>query len=144
MSLPAWLQAQLQDLGHLGADGITRAARMRGCSECGKPILVGLDDDRCAMVAHCDPHEIDAAGEKLAILNGLRTYDLSRGQSSSGSAWQVSSRYSTAMAALADGAPQRYAIVAAHRCGVAIPRCAESHLPAWLTARQAQPVDPPY
>lgn len=122
------LLAVLAQSGHLDPDGVHRAARPDTCPDCRRPVLTGLDAERCATVAHADPHEIDAMGEFLARRIGLMTYNLSRGFSKKGKRqWTLDSR----MICMIE-APRRTAVVAAHRCGIAIP-------PAKVTFLSARP-----
>lgn len=75
-SMPGWLRRHLEDSGVMAPGGITRRARATWCRRCGGPIMSGLDDDRCAVVAHVDPAPLDARGELLALLAGHATFDL--------------------------------------------------------------------
>jgi hypothetical protein len=126
MTLPDWLRAQLIDAGHIHPDGVTRIARYSTCPDCGRGVLRGLDDDRCAWVVTTDPHEIDAAGEMLAFAIGLRTFTLRKYMSGSGkSGWSLDPRYPAAIEA---GMTQP--VVAQHRCGISIPAAAVTKLPA--------------
>lgn len=138
--LPDWLIANLQALGRFNSDGIKRSAKMGTCPDCGRPILRGLDGDRAAMVAICDPYEIDLNGELIALALGLRTYSLTRTQSGSSAAWNLDVRLPTVCAQ--DN--QRNAIVAAHRCGIAIPPTRRSFLPAHLNAGGVRVDRPPF
>ena len=111
------LLAVLAQSGHLDPDGVHRAARPDICPDCRRPVLVGLDAERCATVARTDPHEIDVMGEFLATRLGLMTYNLSRGFSKKGKQqWVLDTRMICQIEA-----PRRTAVVAAHRCGIAIP-----------------------
>jgi hypothetical protein len=123
-TLPEWLLAKLQDEGKTTSDGIGRAARYRRCEECQRWVLRGLDDDRAALVAVCDPTELDALGELFALALNLRTYTLTRGAASKGMAWNLNPRDQWQIAA---GTPAP--LVAQHRCGVALPRTTKSLLP---------------
>lgn len=139
--LPEWLIAHLQATGRHNADGVTRSARLTRCPKCSRAVLSGLDSDTAGFPVMCDPHEIDTNGELVALALNLRTYTLTRAMTSSGkSAWNLDPREACGIRA-----GQRTALVAQHRCGIAIPPAAVSHLPAWLT-RRAQPVpaDPPF
>ena len=53
-------------------DGI----RASWCRTCRAPVLTGLDAETCAFDARVDPTPLTALGEALALLAGLRTYDL--------------------------------------------------------------------
>jgi hypothetical protein len=123
-SLPEWLRAHLTDIGADNPDGIARGARMSTCPSCGRRVLRGLDDDRCAMVATADPHEIDEVGEYLALRIGLLTYSLRRATNSSGKAtWNLDPRTQWAIAG-----GRNAAVVAEHRCGMSIPPAAQPRL----------------
>lgn len=136
--LPAWLVAHLQAVGRHNPDGAARAARHRRCTRCTRPILAGLDGDRAAMTVECDPTEIDTTGELLALALNLRTYTLTRATNSSGKAtWNIDPRDRWQIRA-----GQRTALVAEHRCGIAIPPAAHSRLPAWMTPRPASSAPP--
>lgn len=115
-----------------------RAATPTPCPDCGRTVLRGLDGDRAALVAECDPEEIDTIGELVALALGLRTYTLTRSPITAAvSGWVVDPRYP---AAIASG--QRKPIVAQHRCGIAIPPAAHKRLPAFTD--QPLPIDAPF
>lgn len=117
MSADHALLARLALTGHLNADGIGRGARLDTCRDCRRPILVGLDGDRCAVVARADTHEIDALGELLAVRIGTVTYSLAHAYNSEGKRrWILDPRMPAHIEA-----PRRTAVVAAHRCGMSIP-----------------------
>lgn len=139
--LPGWLVAHLIATGHHNADGISRAARLTRCANCGRGVLLGLNGDRAGYPAKCDPHEIDTRGELVALALGLRTYMLTRSVNSAGKGiWNLDPRNPWAIRA-----GQRTALVAQHRCGIAIPPATESHLPAWLDrAARPAPDQPPF
>lgn len=123
--LPAWLVAHLEDTGALTG----RAARHTRCTSCRRPVLSGIDGDRCGALAICDPTEIDANGELVAFALGLRTYTLTRARTSAGRAvWNLDPRHPWAIAA---GITRP--VVAQHRCGVAIPPAPRSLIPTWMT-----------
>lgn len=123
--LPEWLIAHLDTTGRRNADGIGRSASLTRCRGCGRRVLAGLDGDLAAGAVMCDPHEIDVRGELLALALNLRTYMLSRATTSAGKAtWNLDPRNQWAIAA-----GQRTALVAAHRCGIAIPPAATTWLP---------------
>jgi hypothetical protein len=111
------LLAVLAQNGHYDADGVHRGARPDTCRDCRRPVLVGLDAERCAYAATTDPYEIDEIGELLAVRIGLRTYNLNLGFSKKGKRqWTLDARTLTDLQT-----PRRTAVVAAHRCGLAIP-----------------------
>jgi hypothetical protein len=53
-----------------------RSARSTSCRKCGAPVMVGLDNDSCAMTAVVDTYPLSAAGEVVALLSGRVTYSL--------------------------------------------------------------------
>lgn len=117
MNVDERLLAVLAATGHYDADGVHRGARPGVCRDCRRPVLLGLDADRCACVAVVDPHEIDPVGEILAVRIGLMTYNLTHSYSAKGKRrWILDTR----MVCMIE-APRRSAVVAAHRCGLAIP-----------------------
>lgn len=66
--------------GHVTEDGISRAAKIRTCQRCRAPVINGLDADRAAMVATCDPYPLTSLGQMLASIAGHRLYELWRGR----------------------------------------------------------------
>lgn len=71
--IPAWLRHRLAGQAH-------RAAALRLCQRCHRPVLVGLDADNCALTATCDPIALTPLGEAVALLTGRATYALTPGQ----------------------------------------------------------------
>lgn len=136
--LPDWLRQQLIDSGHIDPRGYTRTARYGTCDRCGRGVLRGLDDDRCAWHVTADPHEIDPAGEMLAFALGLRTFTLRKYNSGKGSGWSLDPRYP---AAIEKG--MTTPVVAQHRCGISIPPAATALLPARVH-RPARPDQPDF
>lgn len=122
--LPEWLVAHLSAKGLHDADGVRRAARLTRCVKCNRRVLVGLDGDVAAMPVTCDPHEVDVKGEALALILGLQTYTLTRSARSKGIAWNLDHRHPWAIEK-----GRRTAIVAEHRCDVAVPPASMSFLP---------------
>ena len=114
--LPEWLVASLSARGLHDAEGVRRAARLTRCDECRRPVLAGLDGDLAAMPVQCEPHEIDVQGETLALILGLRTYTLTRKIRAKGLGWNLDLRDRWAIES-----GQRTALLAQHRCDVAIP-----------------------
>jgi len=140
MPLPDWLLADLMARGVIHADGATRVARLQRCDGCGRPVLRGLDADVAALLVVCDTTEIDTRGELVALALGLRTYTITRSISGSGkSGWNLNPRYPEAIRR-----GQRHALVAAHRCGIAIPPAAVSRVPDWLKYRRTLPESAPF
>ena len=122
--LPEWLIESLAARGLHDADGVRRSARLTRCDECHRPVLAGLDDDVAAMPVKCEPHEIDVQGETLALLLGLRTYTLTRRVRAKGLGWNLDLRDRWAIAG-----GQRTALLAQHRCDVAMPPAKKLFLP---------------
>lgn len=118
------LLARLALTGQLNADGVNRGARPDTCTGCGRRVLVGLDGDRCALVARTDCHEIDHFGEFLALRLGLCTYSLAISYNAEGKRrWILDPRMVCQIAAR-----RRSAVVSAHRCGLSIPPAKEPFL----------------
>lgn len=125
MNMPTWLRHQLIEAGHIHPDGYTRIARYGRCTTCTRPVLRGLDDDRCAWAVTTDTHEIDPPGECLAFALGLRTFTLRPYMSGAGkSGWSLDPRYPAAIEA-----GMNTAVVAQHKCGISIPPAVVSRLP---------------
>ena len=141
MSADEALLARLALTGQYDADGVHRGARVETCPGCRHHILVGLDGDRCAVVARADCHEIDHLGEFLALRLGLCTYSLAYGYNSEGKKrWILDPRMVCQIEAR-----RRSAVVAAHRCGISIPPAKEPFLsgrpvpPRWTLAPGSPP-----
>lgn len=67
-----WLEATRERL--------TRRTRQDTCRHCGRPILVGLDADMCALIVHVDPHPISPVLEYIHLLAGGHSYDLTHSE----------------------------------------------------------------
>lgn len=131
--MPAdWLIAHLVQTGAHNPDGIGRLLRLRRCGSCGADVLQGLDDDRCALVATTDPHDIDTNGEAVALILGLQTYSIMRAANSNRIGWSLNPRYPANVAAGVRGP-----VVAQHRCGIAVPPATRP--PAAVRHRTDQP-----
>lgn len=138
--LPEWLVAHLTATGRYNADGVARSARLTRCPKCARVVLSGLDGDIAGFPVVCDPTEIDTNGELLALVLNLHTYTLTRAMTSSGkSTWNLDPREPCGIRA-----GQRTALVAQHRCGIAIPPTAVSRLPAWMSRRAPDTDTPPF
>lgn len=57
--------------------------------DCGEPILIGLDDDRCALVARVDPYPLSATGEVAALRSSRHTYYLRHGALERRDRWNI-------------------------------------------------------
>jgi len=64
-----------------------RRCREQTCRRCGRPILLGLDNDVTAMTARADPGLLSAAEELLARADGRRSYRLRRNPRSGDDLW---------------------------------------------------------
>lgn len=75
---PSWetIKKSLVAKGLMTEDGDSRRARVRLCAKCSLPVMAGLDDDRCADLAVCDPAPINTHGELYALVTGRCTYRL--------------------------------------------------------------------
>jgi hypothetical protein len=136
VSLPEWLVAKLRAEN---PDGVTRGARLGTCERCRRPVLRGLDDDRCAMAVEADPFEVDRFGEYLALARGLRTFHLARRFNSAGAArWEIDPRTQWSIAV----ERKRYPVIPQHRCGVILPAIANGML-AKLKPTSAEYDGPP-
>jgi hypothetical protein len=133
-----WLVSHLQQLGAWNNDGISRAARLHHCGHCGAPVLRGLDGDRAAMVATCQPQDIDHFGEYLALKLGLCTYTVRTTHIGGKAAVVLDPRYHWDI-----DAGMREPVVPQHRCGLAIPPVKHSafELPP---NPLPQSIDPPF
>ena len=114
--MPEWLVVHLTAIGRYDTDGVRRGARLSRCSQCRRQVLSGLDGDRCAMAVTCEPYEIDEKGEALALMLGLQTYTLTQTNGAKGVVWNIDWRASNVL-----GRSRRYALVAEHRCEMAVP-----------------------
>lgn len=70
------LHAHLVTQGHIAPNGTGRRAQARRCPHCRHNVIVGDDDERCALTATCDPQPLTPLGEALARVDGLATYNL--------------------------------------------------------------------
>jgi hypothetical protein len=118
-----WLREHLERCGLWNADRVSRRASSATCRQCHRVMLVGLDADRCALVATVDPAALSAQGEMLAHLLGLRTYSLrwliDTLEINRRDQWSI--KYSPARHCDAPDCPGSrltYDIVAEHRCSV--------------------------
>lgn len=111
--LPKWLLAHLEEQGHL-VGGVGRRATIRPCADCRQATVTGLDADRCAHRATCDPNPLTARGEAIALIAGRRTYALrrlfGRLELDHRDHWQI-------RANPAGHPDNRYDVLAEHRCG---------------------------
>lgn len=140
MTADEQLLAILATNGHHNADGIGRAARIDRCPDCRAHILVGLDADRCALAARVDPHEIDPVGEYLALRIGIPTYNLHQSFSPKGTKrWELAHRTNNHIEA-----PRRTPVMAAHRCGIRIPKTRAPFPSPTLTPPTSTSPTPPF
>lgn len=93
--------------------GTSRKVHAELCAKCGRPILVGLDDDRCAMTARVNPWPLNALGEASALLADRATYELRRIGGEYVLDWRGAERISAHPA----GSDPRLEVMGAHECG---------------------------
>lgn len=108
----------LADLKELVVRSTRRGVHADRCRTCKAPVLVGLDEDRCAFRAIVDWTPLDPTGEFLALLAGRRTYTLDLQRSGNP---KLTRR---GVGAIAHGpvyAILRRDIVPQHRCGATLP-----------------------
>lgn len=138
-TMPKWLQTNLELAGRLDTDGIRRRARMAYCSDCGQPIMIGLDADRAGLPAYCDPAPISTLGEAAALLLGRATYAL-RWIGFDG--YRISMRTPWDIRAHPAGTQPDIEVLAEHRCGTRLP---ETGSPIHAPPRSAPlPETPPF
>lgn len=114
--IPAWLQRLLEAKGTWNGDGVSRAARAGYCRSCGTVVVRGLDADRAALSAVCDPEPINVLGEFLALSAGRRTYDLTwRGR------YELNPREPAHIRAAPAQLFGKSTVVVSHLCGQAMP-----------------------
>lgn len=114
--IPTWLQSILDAKGISNPDGVSRAARAGYCRSCGAVILRGLDADRAALTAVCDPEPINPLGEFLALSVGRKTYDLTwRGR------YELNPREPCHIEAAPASLLGKSSVVVSHLCGQTMP-----------------------
>lgn len=118
-----WMQSVLVEKGYLTESGVTHRAAIRTHNKCRAACLAGISSD--GFETWCDPVEIHAAGELLALLDGRLTFSLFAGR-------ELCLRGHREIADYPAGAGERPAF-AAHRCGVLVPA-------AWGVEREAKRV----
>ncbi|GAA4059731.1 hypothetical protein [Actinomadura miaoliensis] len=99
--IPAWLQRSRNG-------DTSRGASLRLCQKCHAPILVGLDADRAAITAYCDPTPLTELGEAFALVTGRKTYDLCNGPRRK----ELHPREAAHIKK-----PRIYPVLATHKCG---------------------------
>jgi hypothetical protein len=97
---PGWLQRKR-------ATEASRAATLRLCPRCKAPVIVGLDADRAAINATCDPTPLSELGEAFALIDGRATYDFGNGPGRK----ELWHRYEWNITA-----PRRDPVLATHKC----------------------------
>ena len=108
--IPTTLRALKNLMPHPGWRGVTP----RKCTDCKRIILVGVDADRCAVIACIDWTPLDAATEATALLAGRPTYELRSGQP-----WTLTRRWSRLIATHHPGGRDwrgHWDVVPAHVC----------------------------
>jgi hypothetical protein len=121
------------------ARGASRKAHATTCRDCHAPCITGLDGDRLAFTALCDPWPVDSAGELAALLAGRRTWSLRW----AGVRYELDPRTAIEIAATH---PDAIEVLAEHACGRPLPARA---VPARRATRFAGAVetfsiDPPF
>lgn len=106
------IQKILEARGQWNADGISRKAAARLCPLCRRPMMVGLDADTAAFTAKCSPEPLNATGELLALMAGLRTYSISW----LGNAYVIDFRDVDRIKWSPPGSNSRDDVLAEHRC----------------------------
>lgn len=101
MMMPTWLYLKLATQAGL------RGARSGVCLKCRRPVLRGLDHDKCAMTAEVDAYPISALGEAVALLRGATTFDLAL----TGGTYELHYRYRQHV-----GQVRSYPVFVAHDC----------------------------
>lgn len=96
-----------------------RNARPDHCRDCKAPILTGLDEDLCAVVAWADPIALSRLGEATARIAGRQTYWLRR----NGQKLYLTRRPFYVIKAFPAGTrgPQCGDVIPAHVCGAGYP-----------------------
>lgn len=133
--LPQWLQTHLENIGAANADGVARRARAGTCTQCNRRVLRGLDADMCALAVEMDAQEIDHAGELLALLRGMHTYDLVK----VGGRWEINARHDYHMTI-----ERPWPVMPEHKCGNVYPIPREPHARFVLPPRKPDQADPPF
>lgn len=88
---------------------VSRIPKLSKC-RCGQHLLVGLDGDRCALVARVDIYPLSNVGEVEAMRDGRRTYRLYWRTLDPRDQWNIAGMPAEAGTVLAE-----------HRCGAPIP-----------------------
>lgn len=99
--------------GHGTGHGTARLARRASLTvhQCGAHVLVGLDADRCALVARVEPYPLTALGEVEALRAGRWTYRLLQGALDRRDRWNIPGKPPTA----------EVPVLAEHVCGQPLP-----------------------
>lgn len=131
-----WLKQHLIDIGVWNGDGISRTAKVRRHA-CGRYVIAGLDDPRCAGPAITDPDPLSAAGEALAVLTGRTTYNLVR----TGTLVELDHRNAIIIAGSPPGS-RGHDVVATHVCDAPpLPTMPTAYT---ITATKEATDEPPY
>lgn len=117
--------------------GPQRAAQSSGCRLCGRPVMVGLDDDSCALTAVVDPYPLSPAGEVVALMQGRKTYTLAW----AGGRYEIDRRDEWRIEGNPPGSRPTVDVVVNHECGTQ-PFQRLSTLERGK--RREQPIDPPF
>jgi hypothetical protein len=74
----------------MSESGLSRKAKMLECRDCRSHVIAGLDADRCAQEAICDPLPLSKHGEALALIAGRNTWHLLSGRLEYRDHWRIS------------------------------------------------------
>ena len=104
-----WLTDMLISRGVMSEGGLTRSSRLRYCPTCRGLALAGISS--IGFDCWADPRPLTRRGEALALLAGLRTFDLARDG-------QLVIRSASRIAWLPADA---VTVVTVHRCDIELP-----------------------
>jgi hypothetical protein len=89
MAADPWLVSLLVQRGVMSESGLSRTAKMLECRDCKSHVIAGLDADRCAREAVCDPLALSKQGEALALIAGRSTWHLLAGRLEYRDHWRI-------------------------------------------------------
>jgi hypothetical protein len=131
-------RARLEAIRANTIGGVARAARSTSCGRCRSPVMVGLDDDMCALSAVVDVYPLSPAGEVVALMSGRRTYSLTW----AGGRYEIDRRDSYRIEGMAPGDRSNVDVVVNHECGT--PKFQSLSTIDRGRKREERPVDPPF
>lgn len=106
----------ISELKRLLGPSYGRAASAARCHDCRRPVVVGLDADKCAFTARVDPAPLTPRGEAQAILAGLLTYTATRTKTGGVVLTRRKPGHIHQRPAGRSGVAGRYDVWAEHRC----------------------------